>query len=248
MRLTSSISLLVDSFLSLLYPQQCSLCGAIVEFRADGIACSSCWSNTRMFDDSTTLCWKCGRPTIKNVSVAEAESVRCGVCDEDSFAAVRACGVYEGALKSIVLSLKREPDLCERLVSKLSQLQQTLPLRRATVVMPVPLHPIRERMRGFNQAAVIGTRLARANRIPFCESNLIRVAHSEHYRAGMDARGRRESVRSAFQVRHPAVIAGEHILLVDDVYTTGATVSACSAALLEAGAAEVLVLTIARAG
>jgi predicted amidophosphoribosyltransferase len=63
----------------------------------------------------------------------------------------------------------------------------------------------------------------------------------------MDARARHDTVANAFKVKHPARISGERILLVDDVFTTGATVSSCAAALLDAGAAEVLVLAIARA-
>jgi predicted amidophosphoribosyltransferase len=63
----------------------------------------------------------------------------------------------------------------------------------------------------------------------------------------MDAKARRETVEGAFDVRHPRLIAGESILLVDDVFTTGATASACASALINAGAKEVLVLTIARA-
>jgi len=78
------------------------------------------------------------------------------------------------------------------------------------------------------------------------EVSLIRTVYSERHRAGMDAKGRRDSVASAFSVRYPRLIEDESVLLVDDVFTTGATVSACSVALLAAGAREVFVLTIAR--
>ena len=75
---------------------------------------------------------------------------------------------------------------------------------------------------------------------------MIRTSHTERHRAGMDVKDRSKTVENAFAVRHPALIAGEKVLLVDDVFTTGATVSSCAQVLLEAGATEIYVLTIAR--
>ena len=83
--------------------------------------------------------------------------------------------------------------------------------------------------------------------LPLDEVSVVRVSSSEKYRAGLDAKGRRDTVAGAFEVRQPRLVAGENILLVDDVFTTGATVSACSQALLAAGANSVFVLTISRA-
>jgi ComF family protein len=105
---------------------------------------------------------------------------------------------------------------------------------------------LRERERGFNQAAVLGRALARLNDLPFDVWSLARNLHTERHRAGMDARARRESVEGAFKVERPRLVEGERVLLVDDVYTTGATASACALALKEAGALEVFVLTVAR--
>jgi predicted amidophosphoribosyltransferase len=74
----------------------------------------------------------------------------------------------------------------------------------------------------------------------------VRRVHTERHRAGMDARARRESVADVFAVRHPKLVTGQRVLLVDDVFTTGATVSACAAVLREAGTQDVFVLTLAR--
>jgi ComF family protein len=120
------------------------------------------------------------------------------------------------------------------------------PLNRATCIVPVPLHAEREKQRGFNQAAILANELSKLSRLPVDAQSLVRVEHTGRHRAGMDARARQESVEDAFAVVHPRTIAGEHILLVDDVFTTGATASACARVLLTAGAEEVLVLTIAR--
>lgn len=120
------------------------------------------------------------------------------------------------------------------------------PLSQATRIVPVPLHPERERARGFNQAAVLARELSKATLLPLDEISVVRKHHSKRHRAGMDGKGRRDTVADAFQVIYPALIAGERVLLVDDVFTTGATVSSCAKTLLDAGAVEVFVLTIAR--
>lgn len=200
----------------------------------------------RIFTTEDAICWKCGAPSTGIIAPEKREQVRCRRCEGDTFTAARACGVYEGALRASVLALKREPYISAQLAELLLETQRRPPLAKATRVIPVPLHPAREKERGFNQAALIGCELARRAGLPFDEVNLIRTSHAERHRAGMDAKGRRETVAQAFAVRHPRSIAKESILLVDDVFTTGATVSSCASALIAAGAKEVFVLTIAR--
>src|SRR5437868_6595213 len=89
--------------------------------------------------------------------------------------------------------------------------------------------------------------LAQQTRLPLDEWSLARVTHTAQHRAGMDARARQETVEAAFEVVRPRLIADERVLLIDDVFTTGATVAACAHVLKEAGAEEVFVLTVARA-
>jgi ComF family protein len=239
-------SLLYDAALSLLYPQECAVCGASVDGRACGVACAKCWRETRVFDGGETVCWKCGALADGAVPEEKRASVRCKRCETEAFTAARACGIYEGALRASVLALKREPYVAPHLSLIMFQAQQREPLAISTRVLPVPLHRERERERGFNQAAILAQELARRASLPFDEWSLSRITHTERHRAGMDARARRESVRDAFKVARPRLIQDQRILLVDDVFTTGATVSACAAALKAAGAQEVLVLTVAR--
>lgn len=244
--LTSTASSLYDVALALLYPQACAVCGASVESRANGVACASCWRETRVFSGAETICWKCGMLAPASVSEEKREDVRCRRCEAEAFTAARACGVYEKALRATVLALKREPYVTARLAQLMFEAQQCPPLNLAKRIVPVPLHPARERERGFNQAAVLGHALARLTRLPLDESSLVRTLHTERHRAGMDAHARRESVSQAFHVQRPRIIEGERILLVDDVLTTGATVSSCATVLKAAGAQDVFVLTVAR--
>ena len=201
---------------------------------------------THTFSGAETFCWKCGLLSHGVVPPEKREQIRCRRCDSDAFTAARACGVYEKALRASVLLLKREPHVCRRLAQLLLRTQKQHPLNQATRIIPVPLHPERKKSRGFNQAAIIGQELSRLTKLPLDEVSVVRTQHSTRHRAGMDARGRRETVAGAFLVTHPALIAGERVLLVDDVFTTGATVSSCAKSLMDAGASEVYVLTIAR--
>lgn len=209
--------------------------------------CAACWAGTRIIDQDDTVCWKCGAFSHASVTSDRRHLVRCGKCDNDQFTFARACGNYEGALRASILALKREPDVSRRLAGLMHEAQTRVPIHNAEIIIPVPLHGSRERARGFNQAAVLARELARSNRLPIDEHSVARSVETVRHRAGMDARARRESVARAFAVRRPELITGRRVLLVDDVFTTGATVSACAEALNEVGATAVYVLTIARA-
>lgn len=247
MFLTKPANRIVDGLLALVYPHCCAVCQGSVERRHLGCACAGCWEATQLFTDADTICWKCGAPSLGAIETQKRTTVRCRRCEDDAFTAARACGAYEGALRAAVLALKREPNVSQQLLNLLVQTQRRSPLAQATLVLPVPLHPGREKERGFNQASVLGRQLARRVRLPFDDKSLIRTSHSEKHRAGMDARARRASVADAFAVSYPRLLQGEKILLVDDVFTTGATASTCAQALFAAGAEAVFVLTIARA-
>jgi ComF family protein len=244
---TAATSSLYDAALALVYPQACAVCGASVESRHDGVACAVCWNATHLFREDDTFCWKCGLFTAASITDARRERVRCGDCDDDAFTAARACGFYEGALRASVLELKRQPRVAQRLARLLFTVLSREPINSANLIIPVPLHPERESERGFNQAALLARELARLSHLTLDEHSVVRRVHTERHRAGMDSRARRESVADAFAVRHRDLLAGRRVLLIDDVFTTGATVSACAAVLKDAGAEEVFVLTIARA-
>jgi ComF family protein len=164
---------------------------------------------------------------------------------EERIDASRALGFYEGALRETVLVLKRQPYLPQHVVELLAERASSL--GTVTRVVPVPLHAERLRSRGFNQAAIIGREISKLLAVPMDEISLVRVSRSEKHRTGLDAKGRWESVAKVFFVRYPRLIAGEDVLLVDDVFTTGATVTACEAALIDAGAKSVVTMTLARA-
>ena len=228
--------MIYDAILTLAYPQPCTICCYSVEQRKFGVVCEACWNATKIFTGAETICSKCGALGIQ----------RCGRCESQLFTAARAIGLYEGALRESVLLLKRQPHVAQHLEALLVAAARRDPVNTATRIIPVPLHAKRLRERGFNQASILAHALSKSLALPLDEVSLLRVSTSEKYRAGLDAKGRRDTVAGAFEVRHPRLVANENILLVDDVFTTGATVSACAEALIRAGAKTVFVLTIAR--
>lgn len=246
MFLTHATRRFYDALLTLSYPQSCAVCSCSVEERRFGVACEECWDATRILSGAETICWKCGLLSDE-VSPARLDEVRCRHCETQSFTAARAVGPYEGALRASVLELKRQPHISQHLETLVVAAAKREPLNRSTRIIPVPLHAKRLRTRGFNQASLLAQALSRGLRLPIDEVSLVRVSSTEKYRAGLDAKGRRDTVAGAFEVCHPRLIANEDILLVDDVFTTGATVSTCAETLLAAGAKTVFVLTISRA-
>jgi ComF family protein len=246
MFLTRATRLFYDALLTLSYPQTCAICCRSVEERKFGVACEKCWNATRILSGAETICWKCGLLSDEVLSV-RLDEVRCRRCETQSFTAARAVGPYEGALRASVLELKRQPHLSQQLEMLLVEAAKREPLNLSTRIIPVPLHVRRVRSRGFNQASILAHALSRGLQLPIDEVSLVRVSSTEKYRAGLDAKGRQDTVAGTFEVRHPRLVTNENILLVDDVFTTGATVSACAEALVTAGAKTVFVLTISRA-
>jgi len=113
------------------------------------------------------------------------------------------------------------------------------------LIIPVPLHTRRLQERGFNQSLLLARQVSRRRSIPLNFTALHRARQTQP-QTQLSGAERRKNVRGAFEVRQAAVVGGKRILLIDDVFTTGATVQECASVLGEAGASEVHVLTLAR--
>lgn len=160
------------------------------------------------------------------------------------FTAVYAAGLYEGALKRALLRFKYNGAVdLDQSLAKLLQLQLP-PLNGDEIIVPVPLHSQRLRSRSYNQALLLARALAQNLQLSLEQAMLKRTVDS-HSQQGLDARQRALNLRGAFTCAHR--LDGRTLLLIDDVMTTGATVSVCSRALLDAGAERVIVAVIARA-
>jgi ComF family protein len=238
------ISKIYNSLLALFYPQACQICENSVENSADGIACRNCWKKTHIFSGSEIICAKCGAYLIESATPIETFCRRCG---EDLYDGARAVGIYENALAASVIYLKREPFIAKRLRKLFVSAFYNSTFEDANLIIPVPLSEKRYLKRGFNQASILAEILSKETKISVDEKSLLRKVHTPMHRAAMDRKAREMTVKNVFEVRRTELIKNKTILLVDDVFTSGATVSNCAKVLKMEGAYKVYVLTIARA-
>ena len=235
---------LQNSLLSIIYPQECRVCFSQVENADDGISCNKCWEETRVFNGSEMLCDKCGAFFGEK---AAPVSVFCHKCDDHFYDKAAAVGVYEKAMSATILNLKKQPVISKRLRDLIPTTIRRNGFFNADVIIPIPLSKQRRLERGFNQAEVIAREISRTTHIPVDKASLARKLHTPVHRVGMDKRARELTVQNAFEVLRPKLITGKKILLVDDVFTSGATASYCAKVLKKNGAVEATMFTLARA-
>ncbi|HKH11740.1 MAG TPA: ComF family protein [Rubrobacter sp.] len=220
----------LEALADLFYPLWCIGC----ERRSSDVLCRPCFEALPLLRG--TACGRCGLPTAFDTPV-------CGACKNVDFAfeTARAPLRYEGVGKEIVHALKYRgyTPVVERLAAPL--LAGAVVGGRFDAVVPVPLHRARLRRRGFNQAALLARGLSRRINTPV--SDTLQVVRSTRDQVDLSAAERRENVAGAFSAR---ARARGRLLVVDDVFTTGATTTACATALLRAGAAEVHAVTLCR--
>ena len=220
----------VAALADLFYPERCVGC----ERRSSDVLCRPCFEALPLV--GRPVCERCGLPTAFATFVCEeCKNVDFG------FESARAPLKYEGVGKDIVHALKYRG--YKRVVEKLAAplMLQVLDDGRFDAVVPVPLHRSRLRKRGFNQAELLARGVA--HRINATVSDTLEVVHSTRDQVELSAAQRRANVAGAYTARGP--VRGR-ILLVDDVFTTGATMSACAGALVRAGAREVHTLSLCR--
>lgn len=238
------IQVIRDALLTVVFPQPCKICGRSVEKYADGPACAKCWDGTTIFSGNETLCAKCSQLLLIKPPLGEAF---CHRCDGHFYDRAICVGLYEKALAACIVSLKSEPHIPSRLCRMITEMFDRSPFYGADLIVPVPLSKARRIERGFNQAEIVAGVIAGAAGIPIETRALVRRSHTPMHRAAMDRRARELTVENAFGVEIPESVTGRSIILVDDVFTTGATVSGCAKMLKKQGASKVGVLTIARA-
>ena len=171
------------------------------------------------------LCDKCGAYLGER---AAPIAVFCRRCDDHHYDKARAASVYENGSAAAIIDLKRSPSLSRRLHTLISSALGSGFGNAADLIVPIPLSARRRIERGFNQAEIIAGSMARSIGISVDAHSLTRKVHTPIHRMGMDQKARELTVKNAFEVVRPRLIAGKNILLVDDVLTSGATASACA--------------------
>jgi len=249
--LVSAAGVLAESLFAALFPSDCRLCGTPLINVSRLPVCPPCLSRVHAIEGN--LCAVCGE-RIFNSPASPDLPQKCGVCrrTEAPFVRATAYGSYEGELRGLIHLLKYEGVLPARKVLGRFLAESILQLEdgfeSGVVVIPVPLHKGKFRKRGFNQTEVAAKEalsVIRDNRFRLQTAILVRRRDTAS-QIGLTRHQRRENMRGAFQVNDKDGVKGREVLLVDDVFTTGTTVSECARVLVRAGASKVWVATIAR--
>lgn len=259
-----------ENLFAVFFPSDCRLCGAPLVRISRLPVCEECLDQIHPVRGD--VCSVCGERVLSTYAVAGDDgSVRCPLCRriEPPFARAVAYGSYDGGLRELIHLLKYEgvrpaANVLGRMLAEAfadlnpAWTEQGAAVRdaagkhgapsRSIAVIPVPLHKTKKRQRGFNQAELIAQAALKfhpAGQFVLGKDVLERQRETQS-QIGLTSHQRRENMRGAFAVTRAEEIKGREVLVVDDVYTTGTTVSECARVLRRAGARRVWVATVAR--
>jgi competence protein ComFC len=244
----SFLQKILDGLLNVFYPDQCFICSVPIARRQDCGICSACWNKVLNLKIVPPRCSSCGLPFQ---SFQDTSEFLCGSCilQMPPYSGARSFGYYTAELSNVIQEMKfhGRRDLVGHMAPLLTEIFfENWSREDFDLVVPVPLHPRRKRERGFNQSELLARSLAAQSGVPFCDA-LMRIRPTIP-QIGLSDAHRQENVRKAFRCRDAANMTDQRILLIDDVMTTGATVSSAAQAMLEEGAMRISILTVARAG
>ncbi|MDA8100006.1 MAG: ComF family protein [Nitrospiraceae bacterium] len=237
---------LFGRFVNFLLPARCAYCRSSLEDLSKPFFCSQCWSDFSAVPQPA--CLLCGRPFGTPEATTHSPGHACWICRKNppAFDQAVAAGVFEGSLREAIHIYKYRPlrGLGRPLGRWMAGSLQIV--KHIDLAVPVPLHRTRLRQRGFNQALLLAREVSDHFGIRLCYDNLIRLrpTRPQVELSGLD---RTANVRDAFGLGRPSAVEGKSVLVIDDVFTTGATMHECSRVLKEAGASSVTALTLARA-
>ena len=228
----------------LVYPRNCLFCTVPLAETERGVVCRACLGGARLIEPP--FCQRCALPFAGAVT----ETFACGYCQDRPFGFARtvcACRA-EGVVRECIHRFKYQremyfgPHLADWL---LGAAQRWIDWHAVDAIVPVPLHPRKKREREFNQAEYLAAALSRALGVPVEQRNLRRIRDTRT-QTKLDAVERAANLRGAFAIRRPEPFRKKRLVLVDDVFTTGATLDSCAKVLKAAGAGEVIALAVAR--
>ncbi|MEW6066764.1 MAG: ComF family protein [Nitrospirota bacterium] len=226
---------LISRLLNIFYPSKCPLCESTTDIYIHSPICSSCWSKIKKYTGPS--CNICAMPFSSEHSKTCAQCLK----KHPPFSRVINYGLYEGVIAEAINQLKFHS--IKRLAKPFGKLLLSLDIPSADGIVPVPLSIKGLRERGFNQSLLIARVIAKKKKFPLFMDILLKEKETPP-QIGLSARERLLNLKGVFKVK--GNINGKRLLLIDDVMTTGATVTECSKVLMKGGAKEVIVLTLAR--
>ncbi len=240
------------ALLSIVYPFKCQICG-VKQSENDVSLCSDCCHKIKK--NEPPFCTKCGKSLPQALPPASLQASQtsvclCGDCQKGNFHFQRAwnAALYEGVLKECVhlIKFKRKMSLIKPLSKILIDFGKSfLDMGKFDFLIPVPLDRKKKRQREFNQASLLMESMAKEFKIASSCNNLVKIRPTPP-QSSLKREQRFTNVKGVFRVRRPDKINNKTVLLIDDVFTTGATSSECAKALKNNGAKHIEVLTLAR--
>lgn len=234
----------LNTTLGFFYPEVCALCQDEPATARDGFVGAQCLSHVQFV--RPPFCERCGMPFDGDITA----SFECSNCRELKlyFTSARAAVVAKTVVRDAIHHFKYSRALWfENFLAGLL-MDEAVPVlagQKWDFIVPVPLHPLKKREREFNQAELLAARLSKAAHVPL-NTKLLHRVKATATQTLLKREQRATNMRGAFAIRDGVKLDGERIVLVDDVFTTGATTNDCARALRDAGAEEVSVWTVAR--
>ncbi|HKM88968.1 MAG TPA: ComF family protein [Candidatus Acidoferrales bacterium] len=237
----------VGGIVALAFPDDCRVCARPLEEPSRVPLCAACLDSFQLIREP--FCATCGRPWVVGAHMGAAGPV-CALCRRGvySFDLARSYAAYDDALLRAITLLKHEAirPLAAWFGSRLAEIARSDPRTLAAgLVVPVPLHPDRLRERGFNQAELLARAVAARLGLPL-EPRALERRKPRPPKLKLSRHERWQAARGAYAAVTGSQFDNRRVLLIDDVFTTGATLDACARALRAAGAAHVAALTVAR--
>lgn len=243
-RLKAAIQSAVDTALGFFYPNVCALCKEEPATAQQGFVGAECRKQVQFI--RPPFCGRCGLPFDGDLT----SPFECSNCRELKlyFSSARSAVVAKTVMLEAIHHFKYSRALwLENFLAELLITEAAPVLRgqKRAFIVPVPLHPVKEREREFNQAALLAGRLSRATGIPM-KTRLVRRMRPTETQTRLRRDERATNMRGAFSASEGVKLDGERVVVVDDVFTTGATTNDCARALKAAGAGDVCIWTVAR--
>ena len=223
-----------------LYPAKCRVCETFLGVTSMPYICASCWQDVQFFEPP--WCDICGTPDVNG---------RCDACATapPRYGQLRSIAFYQTTLQRAIHLFKFEKKkvFAQHLVQLINtHIPADCSIAAYDFMLPIPIHKKRLQERGFNQATLLANGIAKTEDVPVLTDTLVRKRHTVA-QSSLDREARQQNIVGAFEIRNPEVIRGKRLLVIDDVFTTGATIREAVNELWTVDPAEVDVLTLARA-
>ncbi len=238
-QLPSALRAMFETAIVFLYPSSCRVCEDFLGAALMPYICADCWQDVQYLEPP--WCDICGTPDVKGLCDACATS-------PPRYGQLRTVALYQTTLQQAIHLFKFEKKkvFARHLIQLINaHIPVDCDIATYDFILPIPIHKKRLRERGFNQAMLLADGIAKAAGVRVLTDALVRKRHTVA-QSSLDREARQQNIVGAFEIRNPKVIRGKRLLVIDDVFTTGATIREAVNELWTVDPAEVDVLTLAR--